>query len=120
MKPDPIKIVGSYESGILSGRSTTDHIFTLRVTTQLNDKMKLSTVISTISVILVLSTLPITVTTEPQVQRTITYSNLTFTRWPEKVIYQSSTQYNARGMAPIYKIIDEVLRVFIGTEAIPK
>lgn len=83
-------------------------------------KMKLSTVLFSLTVILVLSVLPTTVKSEPQVQRTITYSTLTYTTWPQNVTYQSSTKYNARGMGPIYKIIDEVLKLFIGAEAIPK
>lgn len=87
---------------------------------KMEGNMKWSTVLLSVGVILVLSVLPTTVTSEPQVQRTITYSTLTYTTWPQNVTYHSSTKYNSRGMAPIYKIIDEVLKLFIGTKAIPE
>lgn len=87
---------------------------------KMEGNMKWSAVLLSVTVILVLSVLPTTVTSEPQVQRTITYSTLTYTTWPQNVTYHSSAKYNARGMSPIYKIIDEVLKIFIGTKAIPE
>ena len=42
-----------------------------------------------------------------------------FTRFNEAVEMQSSTSYNARGMAPLYEITNRVIDLFVDENPIP-
>lgn len=51
---------------------------------------------------------------------TLVFRDANFSSWKhENVTYQSSTGYNAKGMAPLYKIANQVISLFVGKTVLP-
>lgn len=54
-------------------------------------------------------------------ERQLEFRDANYTVWAkDNVSYISSTSYNAKGMAPLYKITNQVLQMFVGENAIPE
>lgn len=54
-------------------------------------------------------------------ERQLEFRDANYTVWAkENVAYISSTSYHAKGMAPLYKIANQVLQMFVGENAIPE
>lgn len=53
-----------------------------------------------------------------QAQSVLNFQDLNFTPWNETVSYVSSDSYNARGMAPLYQSVNDIIKVFLGKDPI--
>lgn len=54
-------------------------------------------------------------------ERKLEFRDANYTVWARSnVSYISSTSYHAKGMAPLYKITNQVLQMFVGENAIPE
>lgn len=50
----------------------------------------------------------------------LVFRDANYSGWEhENVTYRSSTGYNAKGMAPLYKIANQVISVFVGKTVLP-
>lgn len=59
-------------------------------------------------------------TTTTDIQLKLDFTKTEYSVWNKNTTYVSSTKFNARGMSPFYNITHEVMKLFIGAEAIPK
>lgn len=54
-------------------------------------------------------------------ERQLEFRDANYTVWAkDNVSYISSTSFHAKGMAPLYKIANQVLHLFVGENAIPE
>ncbi|XP_055915367.1 prominin-like protein isoform X2 [Eupeodes corollae] len=78
------------------------------------------TTLMTMCVLLaVMCSLPGLTTATDDIEMKLDLTKTEYSVWNKNTTYLSSTKFNARGMSPFYNITHEVMKLFIGQDAIP-